>query len=90
LVSRNALAAGFEAAITKGAMKLQGRPTLARALHKSGRKTRQDPRIFLRKRFNRAIPDSMTAKQLRPRNNWKPSANGFGSGTDVTCPGHLK
>ena len=28
---------GFEAAITKG-MKLQGRPTLTRALHKSGRK----------------------------------------------------
>jgi PAS domain S-box-containing protein len=29
---------GFEAAITKGATKLQGRPTLTRALHKSGRK----------------------------------------------------
>jgi PAS domain S-box-containing protein len=29
---------GFEAAITKGTMKLQGRPTLTRALHKSGRK----------------------------------------------------
>ena len=29
---------GFEAAITKGEMKLQGRPTLTRALHKSGRK----------------------------------------------------
>jgi PAS domain S-box-containing protein len=29
---------GFEAAITSGAMKLQGRPTLTRALHKSGRK----------------------------------------------------
>jgi PAS domain S-box-containing protein len=29
---------GYEAAITKGAMKLQGRPTLTRALHKSGRK----------------------------------------------------
>lgn len=29
---------GFEAAMTKGAMKLQGRPTLTRALHKSGRK----------------------------------------------------
>ena len=29
---------GFEAAMTKGTMKLQGRPTLTRALHKSGRK----------------------------------------------------
>jgi PAS domain S-box-containing protein len=29
---------GFEAAMTKGATKLQGRPTLTRALHKSGRK----------------------------------------------------
>jgi PAS domain S-box-containing protein len=29
---------GFEAAMTKGSMKLQGRPTLTRALHKSGRK----------------------------------------------------
>jgi len=29
---------GFEAAMTKGAMKLQGRPTVTRALHKSGSK----------------------------------------------------
>ena len=29
---------GFEAAMTKGVMKLQGRPTLTRALHKSGRR----------------------------------------------------
>ena len=29
---------GFEAAMTKGATKLQGRPTLTRALHRSGRK----------------------------------------------------
>ena len=29
---------GFEAAIAKGTMKLEGRPTLTRALHKSGRK----------------------------------------------------
>ncbi len=29
---------GFEAAMTSGAMKLQGRPTLTRALHKTGRK----------------------------------------------------
>ncbi|WP_316204823.1 PAS domain S-box protein [Bradyrhizobium sp. SZCCHNS3004] len=29
---------GFDAAMTSGAMKLQGRPTLTRALHKSGRK----------------------------------------------------
>jgi PAS domain S-box-containing protein len=29
---------GFEAAMTKGTMRLQGRPTLTRALHKSGRK----------------------------------------------------
>lgn len=29
---------GFEAAMTKSVMKLQGRPTLTRALHKSGRK----------------------------------------------------
>jgi PAS domain S-box-containing protein len=29
---------GFEAAMTKGAMKLEGRPTLTRGLHKSGRK----------------------------------------------------
>ena len=29
---------GFENAMTSGAMKLQGRPTLTRALHKSGRK----------------------------------------------------
>ena len=29
---------GFNAAMTKGATKLQGRPTLTRALHKSGRK----------------------------------------------------
>src|SRR5438309_11843680 len=29
---------GFEAAMTKGATKLQGRPTLTRAVHKSGRK----------------------------------------------------
>lgn len=29
---------GFEAAMTKGTMKLQGQPTLTRALHKSGRK----------------------------------------------------
>lgn len=29
---------GFNAAIAKGALKLQGRPTLTRALHKSGRK----------------------------------------------------
>jgi PAS domain S-box-containing protein len=29
---------GFEVAITKGTMKLEGRPTLTRALHKSGRK----------------------------------------------------
>lgn len=29
---------GFNAAMTKGLMKLQGRPTLTRALHKSGRK----------------------------------------------------
>ena len=30
--------AGFETAMTRGVMKLQGRPTLTRALHKSGRK----------------------------------------------------
>jgi PAS domain S-box-containing protein len=29
---------GFEAAMTKGVMKLQGRPTLTRASHQSGRK----------------------------------------------------
>jgi PAS domain S-box-containing protein len=29
---------GFNAAMTNGVMKLQGRPTLTRALHKSGRK----------------------------------------------------
>jgi PAS domain S-box-containing protein len=29
---------GFNAAMTKGAMKLAGRPTLTRALHKSGRR----------------------------------------------------
>lgn len=29
---------GFEAAMTNGTMKLQGRPTLTRAIHKSGRK----------------------------------------------------
>ena len=29
---------GFEAAMTKGIMKLQGRPTLTRALHRNGRK----------------------------------------------------
>ena len=29
---------GFEAAMTSGTMKLQGRPTLTRAAHKSGRK----------------------------------------------------
>ncbi len=29
---------GFDAAMESGAMKLQGRPTLTRALHKSGRK----------------------------------------------------
>jgi PAS domain S-box-containing protein len=29
---------GFDAAMTKGATKLQGRPTLTRAVHKSGRK----------------------------------------------------
>jgi len=29
---------GFEAAVTTGAMKLEGRPTLTRALRKSGRK----------------------------------------------------
>jgi PAS domain S-box-containing protein len=29
---------GFDTAITKGALKLQGRPTLTRALHKSGRR----------------------------------------------------
>src|SRR5713226_3156898 len=29
---------GFEAAMTKGALKLQGRPTLTRATHQSGRK----------------------------------------------------
>jgi|SRR5579864_4274682 len=30
--------AGFEAAMSKGTMKLEGRPTLTRALHKSGRR----------------------------------------------------
>ena len=29
---------GFDAAMKKGALKLQGRPTLTRALHKSGRR----------------------------------------------------
>ena len=29
---------GFDAAMTKGTLKLQGRPTLTRALHKSGRR----------------------------------------------------
>lgn len=29
---------GFDAAMTKGALKLQGRPTLTRAQHKSGRR----------------------------------------------------
>jgi PAS domain S-box-containing protein len=29
---------GFEAAMTRGALKLQGRPTLTRAQHQSGRK----------------------------------------------------
>jgi PAS domain S-box-containing protein len=29
---------GFDAAMTKGTLKLEGRPTLTRALHKSGRK----------------------------------------------------
>lgn len=29
---------GFEAAMTRGVLKLQGHPTLTRALHKSGRK----------------------------------------------------
>ena len=33
---------GFEAAMTRGATKLQGRPTLTRALHKSGRNN-EDP-----------------------------------------------
>jgi PAS domain S-box-containing protein len=35
---RNAHWKGFDAAIKSGAMKLQGRPTLTRALHKSGGK----------------------------------------------------
>ena len=35
---RNAHWKGFDAAITSGIMKLQGRPTLTRALHKDGRK----------------------------------------------------
>lgn len=30
--------AGFDAAMAKGVMKLQGRPTLTRAVHKSGRR----------------------------------------------------
>jgi PAS domain S-box-containing protein len=30
--------AGFDAALTRGALKLEGRPTLTRALHKSGRR----------------------------------------------------
>lgn len=29
---------GFDAAMTRGALKLEGRPTLTRALHKSGRR----------------------------------------------------
>ena len=29
---------GFDTAMTKGTLKLQGRPTLTRALHKSGRR----------------------------------------------------
>jgi PAS domain S-box-containing protein len=29
---------GFDAAMTKGALKLEGRPTLTRALHKNGRR----------------------------------------------------
>src|SRR5262249_59367128 len=29
---------GFDAAMTKGALKLQGRPTLTRAVHKSGQR----------------------------------------------------
>jgi PAS domain S-box-containing protein len=29
---------GFDAAVSKGALKLEGRPTLTRALHKSGRR----------------------------------------------------
>jgi PAS domain S-box-containing protein len=35
---RTAHWSGFEAAMTRGALKLQGRPTLTRALHRSGRK----------------------------------------------------
>ena len=36
---------GFDAAMTKGALKLQGRPTLTRAVHKSGR------RLYVEKSF---------------------------------------
>src|SRR6187455_1076464 len=35
---RTAHWSGFDAAMTKGATRLQGRPTLTRALHKSGRR----------------------------------------------------
>jgi PAS domain S-box-containing protein len=35
---REAHWSGFDAAMTKGSTKLQGRPTLTRALHKSGRR----------------------------------------------------
>jgi PAS domain S-box-containing protein len=35
---RSAHRSGFDAAMRKGATKLQGRPTLTRALHKSGRR----------------------------------------------------
>jgi PAS domain S-box-containing protein len=35
---RGAHWSGFDNAMTKGATKLQGRPTLTRALHKSGRR----------------------------------------------------
>jgi PAS domain S-box-containing protein len=43
---------GFDAAMTKGATKLQGRPTLTRALHKSG------PRLYVEMslRLSKATP----------------------------------
>ena len=48
---------GFEAAMTSGAMKLNGRPTLTRALHKSGR------RLYVEMTFA-IVKDNTTAEAL--------------------------
>jgi PAS domain S-box-containing protein len=67
---------GFEAAMTKGATKLQGRPALTRALHKSGRKIyRNDLRDCQRRGRREVLGSVAMARDVTDRIERERAAN---------------